>query len=214
MQRSGQASNLSDPLYLGTLMANITKKLFGMLMLIACQTAASMEITVTGAIVHLSGTVVGGECDKLKESIKTNKIDLVVLSNSNGGNANTGYCIGETIRKNNISTSIEGFCLSSCSRMWLGGVNRKLEGDNSTVGLHGNYKGIHLIDESTARLRQWIPRFAPDVDVELMNRWTALFYSKHMMYFYNKRAELCMNGRNDCSIIKDKNVFNAGLATK
>lgn len=195
-------------------MANITRKLFGMLMLIACQTAASMEITVTGATVHLSGTVVGGECDKLKEIIKTNKIDLIVLSNSNGGNANTGYCIGETIRKNNISTSIEGFCLSSCSRMWLGGVNRKLEGDNSTVGLHGNYKGIHLIDESTARLRQWIPRFAPEVDVELMNRWTALFYSKHMMYFYNKRAELCMNGRNDCSIIKDKNVFNAGLATK
>jgi len=47
-----------------------------------------------------------------------------------------------------------------------------------------------------------------------MNQWTALFYSKQMMYFYNKRASLCMNGRNDCSSITDKNVFNAGLATK
>ena len=194
-------------------MTNMIKALIAVVVVFS-QPAVSMEVTVSGTTVHLSGPVVGGECDKLKQIISTNKIELVVLSNSNGGNANTGYCIGETIRKNNISTSIEGFCLSSCSRMWLGGVTRKLAGDDSTVGLHGNYKGVHLIDESTARLRHWIPRFAPDVDVELMNRWTALFYSKHMMYFYNKRAELCMNGRNDCSIIKDKNVFNAGLATK
>jgi hypothetical protein len=99
--------------------------------------------------------------------------------------------------------------------MWLGGVTRKLEGDESTVGLHGNYKSSgHLIDESTTRLRQWIPRFAPNVDVDLMNQWTELFYSKQMMYFYNKRASLCMNGRNDCSSVRGKNVFNAGLATQ
>jgi hypothetical protein len=72
----------------------------------------------------------------------------------------------------------------------------------------------NLIDESTTRLRAWIPRFAPDVDVALMNQWTELFYSKQMMYFYNKRAALCMNGRNDCSNIRGKNVFNAGLATQ
>jgi hypothetical protein len=174
-----------------------------------------MEISVAGTTVYMSGPVVGGECDKLKQIISTNQINLVVLSNSNGGNANTGYCVGETIRKHKISTSIDGFCLSSCSRMWLGGVTRKLEGDESTVGLHGNYKNSgHLIDESTARLRQWIPRFAPDVDVALMNQWTELFYSKQMMYFYNKRASLCMNGRNDCSSIRGKNVFNAGLANQ
>ena len=190
------------------------KPMIALLMVLFCQSSAAMDISVVGTTVRLSGPVVGGECDKLKQIISETKIELVVLSNSNGGNANTGYCIGETIRKNKISTSIEGFCLSSCSRMWLGGVTRKLEGDDSTVGLHGNYKGVHLIEESTARLRAWIPRFAPDVDVALMNRWTALFYNKEMMYFYNKRAALCRNGRNECSNIKDKNVFNAGLATK
>jgi hypothetical protein len=187
----------------------------GLLLVMFSSYAASMEISVTGTMVHMSGPVVGGECDKLKQIISTSQIHHVVLSNSNGGNANTGYCIGETIRKHKISTSIEGFCLSSCSRMWLGGVTRKLEGDESTVGLHGNYKNSgHLIDESTTRLRAWIPRFAPDVDVALMNQWTELFYSKQMMYFYNKRAALCMNGRNDCSNIRGKNVFNAGLATQ
>jgi len=193
----------------------MTKKIISVLMIMFCHGAASMDISVTGTTVYLSGPVVGGECDMLKQIISSGPVNLVVLSNSNGGNANTGYCIGETIRKHKISTSIEGFCLSSCSRMWLGGVTRTLEGDESTVGLHGNYKNSgHLIDESTTRLRDWIPRFAPDVDVDLMNRWTALFYNKQMMYFYNKRASLCMNGRNDCSSISGKNVFNAGLATR
>ena len=192
-----------------------TKTMISLLLVMFSSYAASMEISVTGTTVHMSGPVVGGECDKLKQIISTSQIHHVVLSNSNGGNANTGYCIGETIRKHKISTSIEGFCLSSCSRMWLGGVTRKLEGDESTVGLHGNYKNSgHLIDESTTRLRAWIPRFAPDVDVALMNQWTELFYNKQMMYFYNKRAALCLNGRNDCSNIRGKNVFNAGLATQ
>jgi len=191
------------------------KKLIGVLTIAFCHSAASMDISVAGTAVYMSGPVVGGECDKLKQIISAGQVNLVVLSNSNGGNANTGFCIGETIRKNKISTRIEGFCLSSCSRMWLGGVTRKLDGDESTVGFHGNYTNSgHLIDESTTRLREWIPRFAPEVDVELMNRWTTLFYSKHMMYFYNKRASLCMNGRNDCSSISGKNVFNAGLATQ
>ena len=190
-------------------------KIIGVLMIVFCHCAASMDITVSGTTVYMSGPVVGGECDKLKQIISAGQVSLVVLSNSNGGVANTGYCIGETIRKHKISTSIEGFCLSSCSRMWLGGVTRKLEGDESTVGLHGNYKNSgHLIDESTTRLRQWIPRFAPNVDVELMIQWTELFYSKQMMYFYYKRAALCMNGRNDCSSVRGKNVFNAGLATQ
>jgi hypothetical protein len=195
-------------------MNRTVQKTIGVMLMLISQYVAAMDITVSGTTVYMSGTVVGGECDLLKKMIEASKVELVVLSNSNGGNANTGYCVGDTIRKNKISTSIQGFCLSSCSRMWLGGVSRKLEGDDSTVGLHGNYKGVHLIEESTVRLRAWIPRYAPEVDVELMNRWTALFYSRQMMYFYNKRAELCMNGRNDCSNIKDKNVFNAGLATK
>jgi hypothetical protein len=193
----------------------MTKKMIGALMLVFCHDAWSMDISVTGTTVYLSGPVVGGECDKLKQIISAGQVTLVVLSNSNGGNANTGFCIGETIRKNKISTRIEGFCLSSCSRMWLGGITRTLDGDESTVGFHGNYTNSgHLIDESTTRLREWIPRFAPEVDAELMNRWTTLFYSKHMMYFYNKRASLCMNGKNDCSSISGKNVFNAGLATR
>lgn len=71
-------------------MKSVTQKLLGAVMIMCCQHAASMDITVTGTTVYMSGTVVGGECDKLKQIINTSKIELVVLSNSNGGNANTG----------------------------------------------------------------------------------------------------------------------------
>jgi len=116
-----------------------TKTMIGLLLVMFSPYAASMEISVTGTTVHMSGPVVGGGVRQAQANYQYEQINHVVLSNSNGGNANTGYCIGETIRKHKISTSIEGFCLSSCSRMWLGGVTRKLEGDESNVGLHGNF---------------------------------------------------------------------------
>ncbi len=58
----------------------------------------------------------------------------------------------------------------------------------TTVYMSGTVVGgecdlLKKMIETSARLRAWIPRFAPEVDVELMNRWTALFYNKQMMYF-------------------------------
>ena len=192
---------------------NITQ-LLTVALLAICPPSEAMLVEASGSVVYMSGDVVGDECKKLSEILNTQTIDLVVLGDSNGGDANAGFCVGETIRKNKISTVINGVCVSSCSRMWLGGVSRKLEGNASAVGLHGNYSNGRLIDKSTTRLREWIPRFAPNVDIELMNRWTALFYSKHMMYFYNNRSTLCMNGRSECENFKDRNVFNAGLSTQ
>lgn len=176
--------------------------------------AWAMDLAISGSTVTMSGDVMRGDCDKLKEILKSNAIELIVLGDSNGGDVNTGFCVGETIRERKLSTLIRGVCVSSCSRMWLGGVSRKLEGDNSAVGLHGNYINGYLIEKSTNRLREWIPRFAPDVDVEFMNRWTALVYSRNMMYFYNNRVLLCLNGRRDCESFRGRNVFNAGLATE
>ena len=174
----------------------------------------AMSIEVSGSTVWMAGDVKGDECVRLKEIINSRSIDLVVLGDSNGGNANAGYCVGETIRKNKISTVIDGVCVSSCSRMWLGGVTRKLQGAGSAVGLHGNYSNGRLIENSVSRLREWIPRFAPQVDIELMNRWTSLFYGKHMMYFYNERASLCFNFKSDCEALTGRNVLNAGLGTQ
>ncbi len=160
----------------------------------------------------MSGDVTGSECGQLKSILKHNPIRTVVLTHSKGGDANAGYCVGELIRKFRIDTVIRGSCNSSCSRMWLGGVSRTLDGADSRVGLHGNYdRNGNLLPGAPARLQAWIPSYAP-VNRQLMEQWTNLPVNKQMMYFYNDRAELCDHGR--CTPMSGWNALNAGLATR
>ena len=87
----------------------------------------------------MSGDVTGSECSQLLSILQQSPIRIVVLTQSKGGNADAGYCVGALIRQYRLATVIRGSCNSSCSRMWLGGVSRTLDGPNSRVGLHGNY---------------------------------------------------------------------------
>lgn len=170
--------------------------------------AQAMDIEMRGDSVVMSGHVVGHECETLRQILDAHTIGTVVLTNSGGGNANAGYCVGELIRERGLKTTIRGRCASSCSRMWLGGVRRTLEGGNSRVGLHGNYNNGALRPDAAERLRAWIPRFAP-VDRNLMEQWINLPSNKQMMYFYNDRVELCES--RSCTPIPGRNARNAGL---
>ncbi len=44
-------------------MTRMTQKMLGVMVVMFCQHAASMDITVTGTTIYMSGTLVGGECD-------------------------------------------------------------------------------------------------------------------------------------------------------
>jgi hypothetical protein len=170
-----------------------------------------MDIEVQGDLVVMSGRVLGSECSQLAATLQQNAIHVVVLTASPGGNADAGYCVGELIRQHRLATVIRGSCASSCSRMWLGGVTRRLDGAESRVGLHGNYKEDgNLRPGAPARLRAWLPTYAP-VNQQLMEQWINLPINKQMMYFYIDRAELCDRGL--CTPLPGWNVFNAGLAT-
>jgi hypothetical protein len=126
---------------------------------------------VEGSSVVLSGSVVGSEGTTLEQLLSQNRITTVVLTNSGGGDARAGYCVGDLVRERGLATVIRGRCASSCSRMWLGGVIRTLDGPNSRVGLHGNYNGGGLLPDAPQKLRAWIPLHAPDVDGKLMEEW-------------------------------------------
>lgn len=175
--------------------------------------AWAMDLMVDGTTVTMSGTVTGPECDQLRDILSKNKITNVILTNSPGGDAEAGYCTGALIREKGIATSITGSCASSCSRMWLGGVTRTLNGKDARVGLHGNYGSTGaLLETAPARLRAWIPIYAPSVDRDLMERWITLPINTTVMYFYNDRAEIC-EGR-DCSPLPMQNAKKAGLLTQ
>ncbi len=155
---------------------------------------------VEGDTVILSGSVVGSECAGLETLLSQHVIKRVVLTNSGGGDARAGYCVGDLVRERGLATVIRGRCASSCSRMWLGGVER-------------NYaNGGGLLPEAPQKLRDWIVHRVPDVDKGLMERWIHLPSNKWMMYFYNDKAELCQSGA--CTPLEGRTARNAGLATR
>jgi hypothetical protein len=174
--------------------------------------ALGMEIAAQGDQVVMSGPVTGTECSRLALILQQNSVHVVVLTQSNGGNADAGYCVGELVRQHQLATVIQGNCSSSCSRMWLGSVSRTLDGANSHVGLHGNYdRDGALLPGAPARLQAWLPNYAP-VNRQLMERWTTLPSSSQMMYYYNDRAVLCDHGH--CSPMPGWNALKAGLSTQ
>jgi hypothetical protein len=187
---------------------------FGVILLLAyfCNVAYPMDIDVNGSTVTMRGSVLKGDCERFRSAITGREIEKVILGHSNGGDADSGYCVGALIRENGIHTAIKGKCASSCSRMWLGGVSRVLL-EGGAVGLHGNYASNgHLMAGAPERLRSWIVRFAPNVDRRLMEEWINLPLNKHMMYFFNEKALLC--DASGCNVIKGRNVRNAGLSTR
>ena len=86
-----------------------------------------MDMKVEGDTVTLSGSVVGSECNDLEALLSGTAIKRVVLTNSGGGDARAGYCVGDLLCARGLATVIRGRCASS-SRMWLGGVDRTLDG--------------------------------------------------------------------------------------
>jgi hypothetical protein len=172
----------------------------------------AMDIEIQGHEVVMSGDVTGSECAELQSILERTQISTVILTHSKGGNADAGYCVGALIRQHGLATVIRGRCNSSCSRMWLGGVSRTLDGAHSRVGLHGNYRNGALLPGAPARLQAWITSYAPAVNRQLMDQWTNLPSNKQMMLFYNDRAELCDHGQ--CRPLPEWNAFNAGLSTR
>jgi hypothetical protein len=171
-----------------------------------------MSIEIQGDKVVMAGPVIGDECTQLSSILEHNEVHTVMLTSSNGGNASAGYCVGELIRGHRLDTVIRGNCSSSCSRMWLGGVSRTLDGSYSHVGLHGNYDNNgRLLPAAPARLQAWIPNYAP-VNRNLMERWTALPYNFQIMDFYNDKAMLC--DRASCTLMPEWNAHKAGLSTQ
>jgi hypothetical protein len=191
----------------------VGRKVLIVLLALAAFPAMAMDMHVDGAAVILSGQVVKSDCEQLTDLLARTPAKLVVLTSSGGGNAYSGYCIGALIRERGLATTIRGRCASSCSRMWLGGVERTLDGPSSRLGLHGNYNdGGGIAADAGQRLRTWIPQYAPNVDKALMEQWIRLPSNKWMMYFYNGKAELCESGV--CKPVDGRNALNAGLATR
>ncbi len=154
----------------------------------------AMELATQGNTVILSGPVTGTELVMVKDAFAANpKIDLVVLRNSHGGDAWTGYRVGEFLREAGVTTAVSGYCISSCSRMFLGGKQRLLTSDfpaeRTFVGFHGHYNNQGNLDRQTVNkggLYAWILKYSDGkADPTLVQRWISIEKNRGAANFFH-----------------------------
>jgi hypothetical protein len=165
-----------------------------LLILSAMPPGKAMEIKVVGDQLILSGPVVAGDFEAVESRLAEQpQIKMVVLRNSPGGDAPTGYHVGELFRQKRLATAVSGYCYSSCSRMFLGGMERYFTSDYppdaTHVGLHGHYDrngNLNWALVSKLHLRDWIIQFSDGkADIPLIERWIRIPRAAGMIHFYN-----------------------------
>jgi hypothetical protein len=127
-----------------------------------------MEITVAGDQLILRGPVVVRDYDEIAGTLAAKpQIKIVILRNSPGGDAPTGYHLGELFRQKSLRTAVSGYCYSSCSRLYLGGKERYFTDDYppqyTQIGFHGHYDrngDLNAAYVAELHLKDWIIRYS------------------------------------------------------
>ena len=161
---------------------------------LAAGAAQAMDVRVLEDQLILSGQVVDGDLGRFEKALAANpKITTIILRNSPGGHPQTGFRVGEIIRQKGLTTAVSGYCYSSCSRMYLGGVRRIFTDDYppgaTNIGFHGHYKKDGTLDTELMKktgLRNWIIKFLDGkADVVLVDRWVNIPKNNGMAHFFN-----------------------------
>ena len=167
--------------------------------------AQSMEIKTCGDQVILSGGITRNDYSRIVDVFDANpQLRIAVLRNSRGGDAKTGYRVGEFFRDRNITTYVSGYCQSSCSRFFLGGAQRFFTNDypahKTRVGFHSNYEDNgSIVPGAQGRLLQYLAKYSDGkIDEALAKRWVNLSNRKGFAYFFNAKA---LNRQDQVSIL-------------
>ena len=196
-------------------------------MLVLTQSIHAMDFKRVGTTLILSGEVVARDLDRAKAEFKTAPvITHVVLRNSMGGNSWTGYRLGELFREHGVTTAVSGHCISSCSRLFLGGKQRMFTDDYPAsltyVGLHGHYDFGKLNPQAVEKndLARWTIKFTDGkVDPKLLQRWInierragdARFYPSSVTAQWKDSSFLCV-GSESTRPTRCKRLGTNGLA--
>lgn len=167
----------------------------------------AMDLKIASNAMVLSGEVVARDLDRVKDAFKANPaITHVVLRNSMGGNSWTGYRLGELFREKGVTTAVSGYCVSACSRLFLGGKIRMFSDDYPAsltyVGFHGQYDFGKLNPAAMKKddLVGWTTKFTDGkVDQKLLQRWTNIerragdvrFYPDAVTAQFKRTTMLC-----------------------
>ena len=177
-------------------LTRVTTSILCSMVALAATTSLAMDIKRIDSTLILSGTVVQPDLDRIKKHFTTPPaITHVVLRNSMGGNSWTGYRLGELFREKGVTTVVSGHCVSSCSRLFLGGKARMFSDDFPAsltyVGFHGHYDFDKLNRAAVEKndLAGWTLKFTDHkLDPKLMRRWIDIERRAGDMRFYPAAA--------------------------
>jgi hypothetical protein len=103
--------------------------------------APAMEFNLVGNTLVMSGPVVSDDLARLKDQLAIEKVKLVLLHESPGGDLWNGLVLADRIREKQLATAVSGKCESACGMVFLGGVQRSFSNGRplpkTMVGLHG-----------------------------------------------------------------------------
>ena len=169
------------------------------LALAAAPAAGAMDFRVAGRELHLSGRVAGDELAMLKdvEAAHPGAIDTVVFRNSPGGDAWSGYRVGERIRDHGWRTEVIGGCVSACTLLFLGGRSRHFGAatrpERVFLAFHGpssgNFLDNHAVNpRGRPEIRRWIlERTGGKADAALLEGFANNEKRADLMRFYDPR---------------------------
>jgi hypothetical protein len=175
-------------------MKNYLLSLFVTLSILLPGHAQAMDFSVHGDVLMMSGTVVDGDLPSLKSNLDANPtIKTIVLRNSYGGHVSTGYRAGELLRQLGMRTVVSGYCISSCSRIFLGGTTRQFSNETpqqkNYIGFHGHYDNSGSISTEEVQkfgLYDWIVKYTDDkVDKKLLAQWIAFRRNTDIVAFFH-----------------------------
>ncbi|MCW0232070.1 MAG: hypothetical protein OJJ21_00555 [Ferrovibrio sp.] len=195
--------------------------------------ASAMVMEVVDNQLIMSGAVVSGDYFNITSLLDRNpQVDTVVVRNSPGGHAFTGFGIGAIIRARKLNTAVSGYCRSACSRIFLGGVERRFATDTppgqTYVAFHGNYDDSGRLNISNIEtLRKYVIDYSDGkADIELVKRWTVIPNTSGYIYFFDPHrlnrkdgisVFLCQGTEKkkyeDCEKIAGKTGFDVGVYT-
>ena len=201
---------------------------------LATSVGHAMAIVVAGDQLILAGPLISADYDAVESNLSFNpQIKMIILRNSPGGDAPTGYHLGELFRQKSLQTAVSGYCYSSCSRLFLGGKDRYFTDDYppefTQVGFHGHYdKGdLNAASVNALHLKDWIIRYSDGkADEALVERWINIRRGTGLIHFYNPALVniagystfMCQGTEPDHTRIFDcerisKNALDLGTAT-
>jgi ATP-dependent protease ClpP protease subunit len=175
-------------------MKNHLYKIFAVILILMHGYVQAMDFSVHGDVLKMSGAVINGDLTSLKINLETNpSIKTIVLHNSYGGHVSTGYDAGELIRKLGLRTVVSGYCISSCSRIFLGGAVRQFSNEaplqKSYIGFHGHYDNMGALNAELVEKRglyDWIVKYTDDkVDKKLLAQWIAFKRNTDIVAFFH-----------------------------